>query len=68
MDNARAAVAAPSEPGRAAFWMTAYVGLLALAFFLRFRGGRWRYLQLTEPQLDEDSGNDGSGATTLART
>jgi MATE family multidrug resistance protein len=36
----------------AMLWIVAYMGLLALALWLRFRSGRWRSIELTEPTLD----------------
>ena len=33
----------------ARLWIVAYMGLLSLALWLRFRSGRWRAIQLTEP-------------------
>jgi MATE family multidrug resistance protein len=33
----------------AVMWLVAYLGLLAVTLFLRFRGGAWRKIQLTEP-------------------
>jgi multidrug resistance protein, MATE family len=35
----------------AMLWLAAYLGLLALALYVRFRSGRWRSLELTEPEL-----------------
>ena len=32
-------------------WLTLWFALLAAALFVRFRGGRWRTLELTEPEL-----------------
>ena len=32
-------------------WLMAYLGLLALALFLRFRGGAWRKIELMEARL-----------------
>ena len=37
----------------AVLWLISYLGLLALALFLRFRSGRWRTLELVEPSVDE---------------
>lgn len=39
----------------AVFWLVAYLGLLALALYVRFRGGRWRTLELIEPSVDPDA-------------
>lgn len=36
----------------AMLWIVAYMGLLALALWLRFRSGRWRKIVLTEPTLE----------------
>jgi MATE family multidrug resistance protein len=33
-------------------WMIAYLGLLALTLYLRFRTGAWRALELVEPSVD----------------
>ncbi len=35
----------------AMLWLAGYLALLALALYLRFRTGRWRRLELTEPEL-----------------
>ncbi len=35
------------------FWLVVYLGLLALALYVRFRGGRWRTLELIEPSVEE---------------
>ena len=35
----------------AILWLAAYLCLLALTLFLRFRTGRWRQIELTEPEL-----------------
>jgi MATE family multidrug resistance protein len=35
----------------AMLWIVAYMGLLALALWFRFRSGQWRKIVLTEPQL-----------------
>jgi len=32
-------------------WIVIYLSLIALVLFMRFRGGAWRRLQLTEPSL-----------------
>jgi MATE family multidrug resistance protein len=37
----------------AMLWLAAYLGLLAALLFVRFRGGRWRTLELTEPRVDD---------------
>lgn len=39
----------------AIFWLSAYLGILALVLWLRFRSGVWKTLDLTgqELQLDE---------------
>lgn len=36
----------------AMLWIVAYMGLLSLALWVRFRSGRWRSIALTEPTLD----------------
>lgn len=38
--------------GSAMVWFIIYLALLSLALLIRYRSGRWRALQLTEPQLD----------------
>jgi len=35
----------------AMLWIVAYMGLLALALWMRFRSGRWRKIVLTEPAV-----------------
>ncbi len=42
----------------AAVWLIVYLGLLALVMVLRFQSGRWRTLELVEPQVDEEPGGD----------
>jgi multidrug resistance protein, MATE family len=39
----------------AAVWLIVYLGLLALVMVLRFRSGRWRSLELVEPQVDDEA-------------
>lgn len=39
-----------SGPVVAIVWLAIWFALLALALLLRFRGGRWRTLEITEPQ------------------
>jgi multidrug resistance protein, MATE family len=42
----------------AAVWLIVYLGLLALVMVLRFKSGRWRKLELVEPQVDDDPEGD----------
>ena len=37
---------------QAMLWMVAYLGLLAVVLWSRFRSGRWRKIVLTEPTLE----------------
>lgn len=48
----------------ASLWLIVYLALLATVMVLRFRGGRWRTLELVEPSaIDDDDGTPaGAGA------
>ncbi|MFO0548854.1 MAG: MATE family efflux transporter [Polyangiaceae bacterium] len=47
----------------AALWLIVYLALLAVVMVLRFRSGRWRKLEIIEPQVEDDPA---SAATTDA--
>ena len=39
------------DESAAVLWLAGYLGLLALALWLRFRSGRWRTIEMTEEVL-----------------
>ncbi len=52
------------ELGLLAMWLWAliYVGLLAASYYLRFRGGKWKSIQVIEPPLPLPAGRTGAEA------
>ncbi len=50
--------------GAATIWLVAYMAVLGLVLWLRFRSGKWRELDLTEPSLPDEVGPGRSPALT----